>query len=550
MLKIIPLPVFVRPLDGAPFVFDSETRLIAAHPDLVPLAEQFAAEVAAQFGIRLILTVDEDVSVPAVRLDLVESDTALDSLPPTGGKRADVSVPTDERHGLDIRSDGIRIRSTSPEGVYRGLTTLRQLIAAASTANTIPAAAILDAPRFGWRGLSLDVCRTFFTVDEVKQVIDLLALYKFNVLHLHLTDSEGWRIEIAKWPRLTEIGSQGAAYGRPGGFYTQEQFRDLVRYAAERFITIVPEIEMPGHTAAIFRSYPELVGDGSQPAAAGSPDTPGMLQFLHPDNPKVFPFLTDVLTELAALTPGSYLHIGGDEAFGMPDDLYARFVAQVRPIVYALGKKIVTWQEAARAGLGADDIAQYWIQFDPAMLESVDLNALPDDIRMPDGSKITPEVIQAIIETMSKSDGDVPKALATGADILMSLSPKHYLDTPYAELSSDPAQQADLARLGMKFYPQSTVEGFFDWDPATVRGDLGEDRLAGVEAAIWCESVTGFDDLCFLLLPRLPGIGEKGWSAAGNDNWSSYRDRLAAQAPTWRHQGWKFFKSSVVDWVE
>jgi hexosaminidase len=492
----------------------------------------------------------EDATSPAIQLELVAADDIdLANLPATTGKRADDGDPDRERYVLRIRHDGILIRAATSEGIFRGLTTLRQIIAT-TPAPEIPAADIRDSPRFAWRGFSFDVSRTFFDENEVKQVIDLLALYKFNVLHLHLTDSEGWRIEIAKWPRLTEIGGQGAAYGRPGGFYTQEQFRELVRYAAARFITIVPEIEMPGHTAAIFRSYPELAGDGSQPAAAGGSETPGMLQFLHPDNPQVFPFLTDVLTEIAALTPGSYLHIGGDEAFGMPDDLYARFVAQVRPIVYDLGKKIVTWQEGARAGLGADDIAQYWIQFDSTMLESVDLNTLPDDIRMPDGSKITPEVMQAIVETMSKSDGDVPKALAAGADILMSLSPKHYLDTPYAESSSDPAQQAELARLGMKFYPPSTVEGFFDWDPATVRDDLGEDRLAGVEAAIWCESVTGFDDLGFLLLPRLPGIGEKGWSAAGSDDWPGYRDRLAAQALTWRRQGWNFFKSSLVDWVE
>jgi hexosaminidase len=320
-----------------------------------------------------------------------------------------------------------------------------------------------------------------------------------------------------------------------------------VQYAGERCIVIVPEIEMPGHSAAIFRAYPELAGDGS-PASTNAAAQPAMLQFLHPDHLQVFPFITDVLGEIAAISPAAYLHIGGDEAFGMPEDLYVRFIERARPIVSQLGKKLIAWQEAARAGLGAGDIGQYWIQFDPAMLESFDIATLPDDLTLPDGSALTPEMMGAIMEIMRKSGGDVPKLLAAGADVLISISTRNYLDTPYAEASSDPAQQAEVDRLGMKFYPATTVAEFFDWDPLTVRDDLPEDRIAGVEAAIWCETIANFRDLCFMLLPRLAGNGERGWSARNSSQWDDYRQRLAAQPVFWRHRDLNFFRSSLVDW--
>jgi hexosaminidase len=248
------------------------------------------------------------------------------------------------------------------------------------------------------------------------------------------------------------------------------------------------------------------------------------------------------------MSPGAYLHIGGDEAFGMPEDLYVRFIEQVRPIVYQTGKKLVAWQEAARAGLGAGDIGQYWIQFDPAMLESVDLSTLPDDVRLPDGTPLTPEILGAIMETMSKSGGDVPKLIDAGADILLSISTRNYLDTPYAEASSDQAQQEELDRLGMKFYPATTVAEFFDWDPLAVRDDVPEERVVGVEAAIWCETIANFRDLCFMLLPRLAGNGERGWSARNGSEWNEYRKRLAAHPVFWRQRGLNFFRSSLVDW--
>ena len=228
---------------------------------LVPLAERFGQTLSALCGIELSL--GQNVQ-GGISIELVESDSDLgDELgqpPRTAGTSPSGTDPARERYGLEATTDGVRVWGTHPEGVFRGLTSLAQLIVTNCSDRTsaIPAIRIIDRPRFAWRGLSLDVARTFFGVDEVKSVIDLLSLYKLNVLHLHLSDNEGWRLEIKSRPQLTEVGASGATADRPGGFYTQDEFADLVRYAADRFVTIVPELDLPGHAGAAIRSYPEL----------------------------------------------------------------------------------------------------------------------------------------------------------------------------------------------------------------------------------------------------------------------------------------------------
>ena len=542
MINVIPAPARVDATTSGSFRLEDAVSITVNSDELQHLADLFAADIEAQTGIRF----STGTAARSISLELVTDDPELDALAPIGGVRADDGDPTSERYGINIQPDVIRVWANSAEGIYRGLTSLRQLV---GTGNDIPTTRILDGPRLAWRGFSLDTSRSFWNVDQVKQIIDLLALYKFNVLHFHITDSEGWRLEIDSHPNLTTIGGQGASGDRAGGFYTKSEFSELVAYAAARFVTLLPEIDMPGHAAAILKSIPELAGDGTEALAAEFRQRPAMIQFLHPDNPNLVPFLTEVLTEVAALTPGPYLHIGGDEPFGMPDELYDRFITLVRPLVYATGKKIVVWQEAARAGIDPENIAQYWLHFDPTMFEQLDLNALPEDIRLPDGSPLTPEIMSALIGSISKSTGDVDKALACGSKIIVSLSTKSYLDTPYKEESSDPNQSAEHARLGMPFYPKSTIEEFLDWDPATIHESLSEDQIAGVEAAIWCETIVTFDDLLFLILPRLPGIAEKGWTAAGGTTWENYRLRLAAQSPLWRQRNLNYFRSSLVDWI-
>jgi hexosaminidase len=177
-------------------------------------------------------------------------------------------VETDERHTLTITTDGVEVSGPTPEAVYRGLTSLRQLISA--TGAVLPVVTVIDGPRFAWRGLSLDVVRTFHAPDEVRRIIDMLALYKLNVLHLHLTDDQGWRVEVPSRPELTDIAAKGALGDRPGWYYTRSELAELVAYAADRFVTVVPEIDMPGHTTSVFTAYPQLAPEQTRTVDLGN----------------------------------------------------------------------------------------------------------------------------------------------------------------------------------------------------------------------------------------------------------------------------------------
>src|SRR5262245_56107738 len=256
----------------------------------------------------------------------------------------------DEGYELDVSSEGVRLWAARPQGLFWGVQTLRQLLPAAIERPTvqpgpwtIPGVRIADRPRFSWRGAGLDVARHFLTVPEVERYVDLISLYKIDVLHLHLTDDQGWRIAVDGWPRLAGYGGSTEVGGGPGGYYTQRDYADLVAYAADRYVTVVPEIDVPGHATAALASYAELSCDGHAPAlytgiAVG-------ISSLCLDAGATYRFLDQVIGELAALTPGPYLHIGGDEPGSVSGDRYARFVERAQQVVQAHGKLMVGWQE-------------------------------------------------------------------------------------------------------------------------------------------------------------------------------------------------------------
>ena len=237
-----------------------------------------------------------------------------------------------------------------------GIQTIRQLlppqIESSEKTNSkwlIPSVILEDSPKYAYRGAMLDVARHFFEVDEVKQFIDYLAMYKMNHLHLHLADDQGWRIEIEAWPKLTSHGGKTEVGGGKGGFYTQEQYKEIVKYASNRFITIVPEIDMPGHTNAALSSYAELNCDGK--ATELYTGTKVGFSSLCTDKEITYTFIKDVLTELAALTPGPYLHIGGDESHATEKEDYLKFVNRVQGIVRETGKEMIGWDETASSQL-------------------------------------------------------------------------------------------------------------------------------------------------------------------------------------------------------
>ena len=323
-----------------------------------------------------------------------------------------------EGYRLEVRDGEARIEAEGDAGRFYAQQTLQRLPAGDVT--------IADRPRFAWRGAMLDVARHFFGVDDVQRLIDQLAAYKLNVLHLHLSDDQGWRIAIERWPRLAEHGGRSAVGGDRGGFYSHDDYREIVRYAAERFITVVPEIDVPGHTHAALAAYPELA-DG-QPAEPYTGIEVGFSSLdVHAD--VTYRFLGEVFAELAALTPGEFLHIGGDEAHSTSTEDYLAFMARVQPLVAAQGKRLVGWEEVASAPLAAGSLVQYW-------------------------------------NTGNARGHDLARAaVAQGARLIMSPGDRVYLDMKYDE--STP--------LGLDWAGHTEVHDSYDWDPATLVDGVGED---------------------------------------------------------------------------
>jgi hexosaminidase len=494
--------------------------------DVAPIVERFCLEVTRRTGLRIVpMTGTPESSHPSIRVELTTADElgalpAASGVPPTGDRRCD------ERHSLVIDEHRIVVRAAKPVGVARGLSTLIQLLATTPSAGagevSVPAARILDAPRYAWRGLSLDLARTFFTLDEVKRVIDLLALYKLNVLHLHLTDDQNWRLPVG---RPAESSMCDAA------FYSAEDLRALAAHAEDRFVTVVPEVDTPGHASALVRMRPELNTGRNLVELEFPPGHTHCTAWLDPQLPVTFSVVEEVVAGVAAIFRGPYIHIGADQPRGMPRDLYASYVRRVRGLVRSIGKRPLGWQESARAGLGPDDVIQYWLSD----------TALPASL---------PPVIRAQMDADAAiSRCDVESAVAASVPVIVSPLSHCYLDVPYAEPSADSAQAARQGRLGLRLYSPRTVAESFDWEPGEALGPGRAAHVAGVEAAIWAETICDFDDLCFLLLPRLAGVAHKAWSEVRLAAWTDHRDRLARHGRLWAQDGLTYFRTSTVDWV-
>jgi hexosaminidase len=411
----------------------------------------------------------------------------------------------------------------------------------------VPYLRIQDRAEFAWRGLSLDTVRAFVDVAEVKRIIDLLALYKFNVLHLHLSDNEGWRIQLKSWPKLTPTGPDGRRE-----FYTSDEFTEIIHYAHERFITVIPEIDMPGHVGAALRAYPELADPNSRL------DGPFPLAWLDTDSPTTHRFVEDVLTELAAMTDGPYLHIGGDEAFGMPADAHAAFITRTVRLVRRLNKRAVAWQEASRGDVGPKETIQHWIDFAvPATAQHQAANPEGEDgspaahVTPTIPSGIPADLLALLKETFIAASADSARTAAKGARVIASPTGHAYLDRPHAELSRNPSQNSVRARLGLAHYPPTPIAAYVDWNPRhAVAAELSE-QLIGVEAAVWCETVTSTAELEMLLLPRLTGIAEVAWTAPTSDrDLASYRNRLAQHALLWDNAGWAWYETATVSFPD
>ena len=409
----------------------------------------------------------------------------------------------DEGYELSTAASNASIRARTPAGLFYGAQTIRQLLPYWSEYRavmflqpkpyTLPAVHIVDSPRYPWRGGMLDVARHFFSVEDVKRYVDLLALHKMNRLHLHLADDQGWRIEISKHPELTAKGGSTQVGGGPGGFYTQAQFAEIVSYAAERFITIVPEIDMPGHTNAALASIPELNCSGQSPQLFAGTDVG--FSALCVEKESTYQFIDDVVSEIAAMTPGPYFHVGGDEVKTLTPVQYKAFVERVQSIVQAHGKQMVGWDEVAATNLAPGSVVQHW----------------------------RPDAAHA--------------QLARAPHLVLSPGNRAYLDMKYDANTM----------LGLNWAGLIPVQTAYDWDPATLVPEAPPAAILGVEAPLWSETVATMRDVEFLAMPRLAAIAEVGWSP--RRDWSDFRVRLGAQARRWTALGINFYRAPEIPWT-
>jgi len=387
--------------------------------------------------------------------------------------------PSPEAYRLSINRQVIRIQGASPAGVFRGIQTLRQILAASNSATqqaikVLPLGVIEDWPSLSYRGTMLDVARHFFTVDEVKQYIDQMAQYKINTLHLHLSDDQGWRIEIKAYPRLTDIGAATEVGGGPGGCYTQEDFLELQAYAAQRFIQIIPEIDMPGHTNAAIVAYPELNGNG-KPVSPYWGTAVGFSTF-DARNEAVYTFIDQVVKEISSLSTSPYFHLGGDESHVTSKEDYLFFVERVGEIIRTHQKTPIGWDEVAQTDLGPGSVAQFWAS---------EKNAL------------------AAVDKKMK--------------VLMSPAKKAYLDMQYDSLSP----------YGLHWAGYISVQDAYNWDPLSYVPGLDADHILGIEAPLWSETISDSSGLEYLAFPRLICVAELGWTPQSLRSWEDFNRRLA-----------------------
>jgi hexosaminidase len=407
-----------------------------------------------------------------------------------------------EGYKLTINAKSIKLEANQAEGIFRGIQTLRQLYPTEienSSVQSIPwelaSGTITDYPNYEYRGAMLDVCRHFFEVEDVKQYIDWLARYKMNVLHLHLSDDQGWRIEIRKWPKLTEIGGRTEVGGGTGGYYTQEQYKELVNYASDRFITIIPEIDMPGHTNAALASYAELNCDNKLRELYTGMDVG--FSTLCTQKEIVYEFINDVVTELSAITPGPYIHIGGDESHSTIEKDYIYFIEKVQDIVSAHGKQMIGWDEIASTKVKPNTIAQFW-----------------------------------------RSTDNAKKAVNQGIKIIMSPADRTYLDMKYDSTTT----------LGLKWAGYIEIEKGYNWFPDKLIPEIGKENILGIECPLWTETLTNMDEVEYMVFPRLLGYAEIGWSQSETRNWEDYKFRLSHHASRFEKMQLNYYASELIDW--
>ncbi|MBP6977972.1 MAG: family 20 glycosylhydrolase [Bacteroidales bacterium] len=517
-VSVIPQPTLTEPGEGC-FQLRSGTRILVCgeNPLLMQDAEYLTDFIANVTGYRL--------QVASYKLQETEGERQDDRVT---GKNAillmlDESVQSLGNEGYDLRVEekGIRIKALTNTGIFYGIQTLLQLLPAeifgdqviADKQWAVPAVHIMDSPRYSWRGMHLDVSRHFFPVEFVKRYIDLIAMHKMNVFHWHLTDDNGWRIEIKKYPLLTDISAwrvdrenqpwndrtppapgEQATYG---GYYTQDQIREVVEYARQRHITVLPEIEMPGHSCEVFAAYPQLSCRGERLFVQPGSYWPNN-DIYCAGNDSVFTFIEDVLTEVMALFPSPCIHIGGDEADrtqwekcpkcqkriqdeGLKDvkELQSYFVKRVEKFLSGNGRKLIGWDEILEGGLAPEATVMSWRGFEGGIA-----------------------------------------AASQGHHVIMCPTSYCYLDYYQADPDFQPMSIGGFVTL-------KRVYSFEPTPPELTPEQAG--FVLGGQGNVWAEFIQSTEHVTYMALPRMTALSEVLWSSKENRNWDGFNERLQKQ---------------------
>jgi len=501
--NIVPYPQQLVPQSGE-FVFNAKTRILCnfKQTETLKIAQQFAAQLKLVSGLNL--KISEFTGADTTNVVLFHELS---------------NQGNNESYQLQISRKIIRIKSGSTNGFFYGLQSLYQLLPAEIYGKkqvcfkkwAAPSVQILDSPRFAYRGLHLDVGRHFFPVSFIKKYIDAMAIHKLNYFHWHLTEDQGWRIEIKKYPRLTEIGSkrdetlEGYYYsrypqqfdGKPyGGFYTQDEAREIVAYAAERFITVIPEIEMPGHAVAAVASYPYLScrKDSSLKVATRW----GIFPDVYCPRDTTFRFLEDVLTEIMAIFPSKYIHIGGDECpkdrwkvcqdcqariqkEGLKDEngLQSYFIHRIEMFLNSKGRKIIGWDEILDGGLAPNATVMSW---------------------------------------RGTRGGEA--AAKAGHDVIMTPGATCYFNFYQSDPVSEPLAFGGYLPL-IAVYNYEPIPAILNSTEAT--------HVLGAQANLWTEYIATTEQAEYMAFPRVSAMSEVLWSTKTNCNWNSFRNRMSSE---------------------
>ena len=513
-ISVIPQPLSVKETSGN-FTIGKKTLIYVDdnNSSLKKIGEMLSAQLKLETGYDI--SVSKMMSNPAANAIILTQKNAIDSLGAEG-------------YNLSVRSDKVIIKGLQPAGVFYGMQTLLQLLPVKSETLKenrfgIPGVEITDKPRFGWRGMMLDVGRYFYSVDFIKKYIDYLAMHKMNTFHWHLTEDHGWRIEIKKYPRLTDVAAwrEATQYGKAngqldhnphGGYYTQDQVREVIAYAKDRFVSIVPEIEMPGHALAALVAYPELSCTGGPfkiPAYWGI-----QKDVFCAGNEETFKFLEDVLTEVADLFPSPVIHIGGDEcpkdrwktcpkcqarikAEGLKDEheLQSYFITRIEKFLLTKNKRIIGWDEILEGGLAPKAAVMSWR-----------------------GIK-----------------GGIAAA-QLHHDVIMAPTTFAYFDYYQGEPYLEPVAIGGFLPL----------EKVYSYEPVPSELSVEEALyIKGVQATVWSEYIHSPEKVEYMSFPRAAAIAEIGWSDAKLKNWEDFKRRMETQYIRYENAGMNYSKSAM-----